>query len=175
MRVATLLLMMVMAVSCKKYQDPPPYADPRLTNPYCNIPAALNYNWGFPGVPDNSICIYPSTVFSGSYFYRDSLYNEAGEVISTDSFPITITVVDTSKVNIVGFCGTNVLKASADKYYKLRLDSTFLQGQHLCDLTDTITGLGSKKGFEDTATIKFTYQLNESSGISYHSGTAVKQ
>lgn len=174
MRWIAFSLLLVLMGSCKKYQDPAPFTDPRLTNPYCNDPAALNYNWGFPGVPDNAICIYPSTIFSGNYTYYDSTYNEAGEVTGSDSFLLTITAVDTSKVTIVGFCGTNTLQAKADKYYKLRIDSTFSQGQHLCSTSDTITGSGSKKNISDS-TIKLSFQLNESTGITHHAGLAIKQ
>jgi hypothetical protein len=169
------LLVFILFGACKKYSDPAPFSDPRINNPYCNVPAALNYNWGFPGIPDNSLCIYPSTFFSGNYFYRDSTFDIGMNFLSQDSFPITITVVDTSRVNISGFCGTNVLQAKTDKFYKIKFDSTFAYGQHLCSSTDTVTGGGSKKDISDTATIKFAYTLLSDTGVSYHIGTATKQ
>ena len=175
MRNLVLWLTLMVIISCKKYKDPSPFTDSRINNPYCNEPAALNYNWGFPGIADNSLCIYPSTFFSGNYFYHDTIYDVSGNVLGQDSFMIAITALDTAKVNISGFCGSNILKATADKYYKLRLDSTFSAGQHVCSTTDTINGEGSKKGFSDTATIKLSYQIHDVSGTSYHAGTAIKQ
>lgn len=175
MRLVPFLLCLLVITSCKKYKDPSPFTDSRITNPYCNDPAALNYNWGFPGIADNSLCIYPSTIFSGNYFYHDTVYDVSGTVLGQDSFMIQISPVDTSKVHITGFCGSNILTATTDKYYKLRLDSTFTDGQHLCNNNDTITGEGNKKGFTDTSTMKLSYQVRDASGVYFHGGTAIKQ
>ncbi len=164
----------LLVFGCKKYTDPQPFTDSRINNPYCNVPSALNYNWGFPGIADNSLCIYPSTFFSGTYFYRDTIYDATGNVMGQDSFQVTITAIDTTAVHITGFCGTNIIKAKANRYYKLVYDSTFVVGQHLCSNDDTLIGGGSKKDFLDTMTVKFNYQINNTSGVSFHAGTANK-
>jgi hypothetical protein len=164
----------VLFASCKKYKDPAPISDSRLTTKYCNDPSAINYNWDFPGVPDNSVCIYPADIFKGTYFYRDSITNEEGSVLKTDSFTLSITQLDTTHLEIIGFCGTNIHTAKANRYFKFVLDSLAGNGQVFCNNKDTIAGNGSKYSISDTNTIKFNYQLLTDTGIVTHTGTAIK-
>jgi len=60
-------------LGCTKWTDTQNASDPRLTQKYCNDPFAVNYNWGFPGIPDNSTCVFPSDVYVGTYVFHDSI------------------------------------------------------------------------------------------------------
>src|SRR5579872_3418748 len=77
--------------SCSKYKDTKATADPRLTNPYCNDTNAVNYNWGFPGKPDSTVCFYPTDVFKGIYTFNDSIFLQPlGIFVRADTFLLTI-------------------------------------------------------------------------------------
>src|ERR1043165_6289024 len=90
--ILSLALVMGFAFSCKKWQDPAPKEDPRLTRPYCNDPEAVNYNWDFPGKPDNSVCFYPSDLFAGTYTFWDTVTHVEKELLlSADSLSVSIT------------------------------------------------------------------------------------
>ena len=136
-------------ISCNKWVDPKPVNDPRLTNPYCNDPAAVNYNWGFPGKPDNTICFYPTDDFKGRYVYYDSIYSEsgstAGNFLYAQTDTLNIYALSHTKLIIIGFCGTDTLKmtavtftASVDTVVGDTLTAT--QGQLLCSSNDTVNG-----------------------------------
>ena len=169
------LCILCLLFSCKPYQDSDPFTDPRLVNKYCNIPSAINYNWNFPGVEDNSTCIFPAQLFSGNYFYRDSIYNSTGLPIGYDSFPLVFTAIDTTRLRIDGFCTGPAITAKANRYYKLVLDSVIKNGQVLCGMPDTISGRGSKTDIYDTTSIKLIYETSNDSTIHFHVGTATKQ
>jgi hypothetical protein len=169
------LLSILFLVSCKKYKDPAPFTDDRIKNKYCNDPSAINYNWDFPGIPDNTVCIYPADIFKGNYFYRDSILNLEGGVLKTDSFPITITQLDSTHLTIAGFCGSNSHSAKATRFFSFVLDSLVGYGQVFCNNKDTISGGGSKFSLSDTSTIQFDYILQTDTGVVIHQGTATKQ
>jgi hypothetical protein len=169
-----IIISLITFISCKKYKDPDPFTDPRIVNKYCNTPSAINYNWNFPGIPDSTTCIFPAQIYHGNYFYRDSTFNNAGLFLDEDSFNLTFIQVDTTRLRIVGFCSTDTIRATANRFYKFTIDSVAKYGQLLCSPTDTISGKGSKFDLSDTTTIKLIYQVATDTGIIYHSGTATK-
>ena len=71
-------------LACTKWADTQKPSDPRLTQKYCNDPFAVNYNWGFPGLPDNSTCIFPSDLYVGTYLFHDSIYSIANVLVDTN-------------------------------------------------------------------------------------------
>lgn len=160
-------------LSCKRYKDPAPFTDPRIVNEYCNIPSAINYNWNFPGIPNDSTCIFPAEIYAGNYFFRDSIFNNAGTFLDQDSFPIVFAQLNDSNMTISGFCPGNLLHATASRFLKFTIDTVIGNGQALCN-ADTIEGGGLKYGLSDSA-IKLVYQVNTDTGIYYHAGTAIKQ
>lgn len=170
-----LLLIVVLASACKKYQDPAPFTDDRIKTPYCNDPTAVNYNWDFPGIPDNTVCIYPTQIFEGNYFYRDSLYDKNGELTKVDSFPIYILALDTVHMKLGGFCPSTEFTAKATRYFQFTIDSLLGDGQDFCGNDDTISGKGKKSGIADTISFKFDYQIQTDTGLVTHTGTAIKQ
>ena len=175
----------VIFYSCKKYKDPPPGSDPRLTHPYCNDPAAVNYNVGFPGKPDISLCFYPSDLFVGTYLCRDTVVvGTSGLFISADSFYINIfrtSTTDKSKIGVSGFCGAGFnLLLTADISYSANVDTTMTdtllvhRGQTFCHPYDTITGTLTRDRIDSTLVlISFTVYSDTATYI--YSGRAIKQ
>ena len=182
---STALLLLSGLVACKKYKDPDG-KDLGLTNKYCNDPLAANFNQGFPGTPDNSVCVYPADTFVGNWMLLDSVflpdlttfvavhnYNLvfAQQSLATDSFR--------NKLSVSGFCSNgNKLNLTANKYNLALTDSLIdqtLGQQFFCQNTDTVSG--SFKVVKDSLTTKMNILLTESnpSGTFIHVGTAIKQ
>lgn len=146
----TVLLLSLIAVvsSCKKWQDPAPQNHPEINTPYCNDPDAVNYNWNFPGKPDNTTCVYPSDLFAGTYRLRDSLYNNADELfLAADSADIVITKVDAKHISVSGLCASGqVITLTAGATYQATVDTlvgdstTISAGQIFCRSQDTVVG-----------------------------------
>jgi len=168
--------------SCAKWKDPKPVNDPRLTNPYCNDPTAVNYNLGFPGKPDNTTCFYPSDLFAGSYLVHDSIYlSPSGLFIAADSFIINISKLSSTKIGIIGFCpSSKQLILTAGPTYVATVDTTvgdtatLNQGQTLCRIQDTLNGTISKD-MVDSTLLHITLQVVSDTGISELVGIARKQ
>lgn len=174
-------LWVVLAIqSCHKYKDPAAVSDPRLNNPYCNDPNAVNYNWGFPGKPDNTVCFYPTDLFHGVYELRDSVtFKKTGFFISCDTFLITITRQSSTKMSVSGFCGSgNSIIMTAGLLYNATVDTligdttTTMKGQALCSLADTVNGTFTKDRLNDSF-IYINLTVSSDTGvISSHIGTA---
>jgi hypothetical protein len=168
--------------SCAKWKDPAPVNDPRLTNPYCNDPAAVNYNWGFPGKPDNSICFYPNSLFVGSYMYYDSVYKDT-LFLGADSFLINISSPDTSHTRIFlnGMCGHTLL-LTALPGYQATVDTvvgdtaTANSGQlGFCRQQDTLSGIISRDRLDSPTVLHISFQVASDTGLTTHIGSAKKQ
>lgn len=167
------------AVSCLKANDPPPAKpNPNLKNHYCNDPRAINYNWGFPGIPDNTVCIYPVDSFLGQWSLTDSVFHadSSFDYLLTGTLNFTATE-DSSKTHlkVLGFCNnSSPLFATADKYGYAGIDSMNNEtaGQLLCSASDTVTG-----SFQFLMNTKDTLriQLNiTGANAGYHKGIAHK-
>ena len=164
--------------SCAKWHDPKPYNDPNLTNPYCNDPAAVNYNWGFPGKPDNTICFYPNSLFVGTYMYHDSIYKDT-LFLGADSFLITISK-DTShtQMTLSGICG-NSISLTALPGYQAYVDTnagdtaTPHQGWIFCRPVDTLSGYINRDRLDSPTVLHFYLQVASDTGITTHTGSAI--
>jgi hypothetical protein len=174
MQLRILALLLLCLGACKKYKDPDPFTDSRIKNKYCNIPTAINYNWDFPGIEDNSTCIFPAQIYKGNYLFHDTITTELGEFVSKDSFMVSFLQIDSTRLTVSGFCGLNLHYAKATRFFKFTLDSLIGNGQLFCNNKDTIVGGGSKIGLQDTSTIQIVYQLQTDTGVVFHKGTAVK-
>jgi hypothetical protein len=166
--------------ACKKYKDPPAATpDPRLTNHYCNDPRAVNYNRGFPGIPDNTTCIYPVDSFIGTWAILDSVFRVDQSYDTFENKTLTFAATeDTSLTHLAigGWCSAKILLATANKYQRADLDSmnATTGGQLLCSVADTISGyFFLKAGSADT--LLFQLQVNSGSGIHLHKGRGVRQ
>jgi len=178
----------VFVLSCIKYKDTKATPDPRLTNPYCNDPTAVNYNWGFPGTPDNSVCFYPTDVFNGTWEYHDSVFVQpSGLFIYADSFVMTITKLSKTEMAVSGFCSNGgVLKLTAGLLFIATVDTTVGdsllnatvnadEGQYFCTSADTVNGYFKKDIISDSI-MSIVLTVNSDTGvISTHIGTAYKK
>ncbi len=166
--------------ACKKWQDPAPTNDPRLTNPYCNDPEAVNYNWGFPGKPDNSLCFYPKDLFLGDYLFVDSIYiTSSNTFIHSDSLILHIysRAGSNSKIAVVGFCGADSLKLTAGASYIATIDTLIgdtltYRGQQWCRVVDTVNGTIYNSRVDTLLHINL--QIISDTGITTHMGKAKK-
>ena len=170
-------------VSCKKYKDPAPRTDPRLTTHYCNDPIAANYNVGFPGVPDNTVCVYPRDLFVGKWLCHDSIFLSSGRYAFSDSFIITINPVTGSllKIAVNGFCPSgNIISMTAGPTYIATVDSTIgdtttlTRGQAFCRIKDTLSGTITKDKVDSTL-LHIALQVISDTGMTTHVGSAIKQ
>lgn len=170
----TVLVGTTFLISCEKWQDHPA-KDLGLTSRYCNIPSAINYNIGFPGIEDNSVCIFPSTPFVGNYHYRDSIYNNAEELRIGDSLNFDIAVIDSFRLAINHFCSnTNQLKFVANRYYRAESDSILGAGtQKMCRDADTLSGKLEYRPSDSSLYIEWT--VLSDTGIYKHRGRAYKK
>ena len=171
--------------SCKKYADPAPGSAPQLTNPYCNDPAAVNYNVGFPGKPDNTTCIYPSDLFAGTYWFHDTVrIISSGLFISADSFEVRIThasSTDKAKIGVSGFCGGSVqLLFTANATYTATSDTTIGDtttlhiGQRFCNVYDTLQGTLTRDRVSDSV-LYIDFKVYSDTATYSHQGVATKK
>jgi hypothetical protein len=178
----SLLLIAALAgwVSCTKYKDKkgPAFTG---TNHYCNDPNAANYNWGFPGIPDSTVCIYPTDLFAGKYQFIDSVFLQSnGYFIFVDTFTLTFYKLSLTKLGVTGFCSTAdtfYLTAGADfvaTVDTLEGDSITNQGQKFCVLGDTVNGTFTKDRIFDSLMYLSLQVISDTGAITNHIGTAKK-
>ncbi len=168
------------SLSCNKWSDPTPVTDPRLTNPYCNDPDAVNYNWGFPGKPDNTICFYPSDIFNGTYLFTDSVYLTSSNLfIYTQTETLYVSKQSKTKLLITGLCsGGNSLSLTAHSDFTATIDTTvgdttiINRGQLLCRTVDTATGTFTYNRFDSLLHVSF--QVINDTGTTTHIGKGRK-
>jgi hypothetical protein len=173
-------------LSCKKWQDKPGIPDPRINErKYCNDPRAINYNWGFPGVSDSTVCMYPAQVFKGKYIYTDSIYfpDFTQDTLHPEkTYTLLINEISYNKLSLEGFCeGNQAIFLTASRYnYRATIDTTIHSsdttvdyGQFFCRQLDTLTGYLSKSQGDSThLLIEFT--VVSDTGIRIHKGTALR-
>jgi len=179
--------------SCAKYKDSKGYTDPRLTRPYCNDPAAVNYNDSFPGRPDDSTCIYPADEFAGTYIFHDSIYNDSNLFIAYDSLVLRIKAVNDSQFAMLGFNNDTIhwdtltaqitLTAYVDTSKPWGIDTNTGVAGWLMYTTpspcgglacDTLSGTMTRDPI-DTSIVHVSFVVVGSTGANTHAGTAYKQ
>lgn len=176
--------LLIMACSKADTSDPQNINSEQLDRPYCNDPEAINYNYTFPGKPDNSICYYPTQVFRGTYLFIDTIYDSDNKVRRIESIAINLSATSNTELTLNGLCGSNnPLKITADRFFKATLDSTIIEkngiiynlnGQYLCTQSDTVSGYMIKNKI-DTNKLTFSFSVASDSGYSYHRGTGILQ
>lgn len=168
----------VLVISCKKWKDPAAVNDPRLTNPYCNNPLAVNYNWGFPGKPDSTVCFFPSDIFRGTYIFNDSIFLPDNTYVSFRVDTFSIYAVSENKIALVGFCSSHSdsIKLTGLATYQATVDTVaaLLTGQTLCRVVDTVNGTITKDQI-DTTVLHVNFSVASDTGVNLHFGNAIKQ
>ncbi|PZF70844.1 hypothetical protein [Taibaiella soli] len=173
------IIIIILAVTgflaCKKYSDPQGQSDPRLSRPYCNDPVAVNYNWDFPGTPNDSVCFYPSQVFSGTYSYQDSVYLPDNSLAYVTPVTMHLWPLTRTNIRITGFCPNgDSLNFTATRYYTASNDTLLGLGVPICSNLDTLTGTLTKYQTNDTFML-VDFTVVSDTGTTYHRGTAYKQ
>ncbi len=169
-------------ISCSKSESNK--SDDRLaTNKYCNDPEAINYNSGFPGTPDNSICIFPTQVFKGGYLFYDSVLDADFKLKQIDTLNLIISATNNTKLELAGFCN-GIITLTSNRYYESVIDSLHLEngglnnvlnGQYLCGNTkDTVSGM-IRKSKSDSTKITLNFTVASASGITHHQGSGTKK
>ena len=181
-KIITILLLLLTGLgvySCKKYEDKPAVQDPRLSNKYCNDPSAVNYNWNFPGTPDNSVCFYPTDVFAGVYELHDSIFLKAsGLYVFADTVTLTIQRNDKTKMAVYGFCsGGESLAMTANLLFSASIDTTVgdsitFRGQRFCSAGDTVNWTLTKDRINDSIIYLNLVVSSDTGVITNHIGTA---
>lgn len=170
-------------LACEKYKDPNPAEDDdRLTNPYCNDPRAVNYNHGFPGKPDNSVCIFPIDLFNGNWTFTDTVYAADESILFTETVNLQIATVENdesvSKLRLSGWCGNETLVLTANKLKEANadtLDNGLEPGwQVICNQQDTFTFLKLHYDLFDSSFINVNISVRNANGLRHHRGTAVR-
>ncbi len=161
--------------SCQKWHDPKGYTDPRLTNPYCNDPLAVNYNWGFPGRPDDSVCYYPTDFYRGRFIYTDSIYLSDNTYSYSKVDTLWFTALSKVDIEGTGFCSfADSFHFLVDNTIKATLDTVVGGfGPSFCDPTDTVNGYITIDPI-DSSLYHFNLTVNGTAGITYHLGSAIK-
>lgn len=169
---------LTLVVSCQKWKDSKPFTDPRINNPYCNDPNAVNYNWGFPGRPDDSVCFYPTDVYVGKYLFVDSVLHSDNSFFYADSLTLHFYALSQTKMAILGFCSAgDSLKLTVDRSMNAVIDSVIVGfGQSFCRTADTVSGT-IEKVLTDTTNKTFTvnFTVVSDTGVNFHTGTIIKQ
>lgn len=166
-------------IACKKGDPKPTKGDDRLTNPYCNDPSAVNYNWGFPGIPDNSVCIYPVDTFLGSWQFLDSIFAEDSSFLEYQPKILVFTASeDTAHIHLAiqGWCPSEILYAVANKYGNAIVDTLAgdFKGQIICNQQDSVSGVFNTFTYKkDSMSINLSVQ--NSGTLQIHRGWAIKQ
>jgi hypothetical protein len=179
--IITLTVWSCILFSCEKYHDPAPqtiiYPHGQV---YCNDPTAVNYNWGFPGNIDNTICFFPTDVFKGNYLYRDSVYRDDTLFIRADSFYLTFAPISHQKMTVSGFCSNgNKLTLTAGLTYVATIDTlegdslTINYGQVMCRSQDTVAG-SITRDLIDSALVHISFVVASDTGVTTHYGSARK-
>jgi hypothetical protein len=178
-RVLCTVLVLLVVHSCKKWSDPAPVTDSRLVNPYCNDPEAVNFNWGFPGKPDNSICFYPTDIFKGTYQMIDSVYNlRDGFFMTANPVTLRLFALSKKKLALVGFCGLDTIRFTATPTYVATLDtligdSLTIRGQYWCRMQDTVNGTISYNRLDSFLYVNLI--VTSDSGEANHTARARRQ
>jgi len=168
--------------ACKKYEDPPATnGDDRLTNHYCNNPYAINYNWGFPGIPDSTVCIFPNDRLTGSWLFNDTVLLPDSSIAEIVLRQLVFTSrEDTSRnhLAVTGFCNNGqALQITADRYGNILTDTLIEYtdgGQFFCSESDTISGQMNFY-FQSDSLLKINLSVLSPDGLQYHTGTGIKQ
>lgn len=164
--------------SCKPTDYSAAAPDTLSTRFYCNDPEAVNYNWGFPGQENNSLCFYPSDAFAGRYEFTDSIYQDDGSFDSAGSlrtYALTLRVLNRQQFSLSGFCaGGDSQRLTATRFFRATIDTTTVNGQALCRPQDSVLGTFTRT-LEDTSRLRIELRVVSDTGITIHRGTAYRQ
>lgn len=172
-----LSIIVVIISACEKYSDKKGGdIKDQLNRKYCNIPHAINYNWNFPGIEDNTTCYFAYEYFQGNWTFVDTIKKQ-DEIIQIDTLVISFehNNADTTYGTIFlnGWCANEKLKLIADRFYNVVTD-TMENGekyQVVCNNQDTISGTISKD-ISDSTKLSIKLNVTNANGTFLHVGNA---
>ncbi|MCB0696444.1 MAG: hypothetical protein KDC07_03720 [Chitinophagaceae bacterium] len=181
-KISIFIVVALLVYSCSKKAPFDTVTEDDLATHYCNDPLAINYNHGFPGTPDNSVCVYPTEVFTGTYSLTDSIYNGEYELDTILYYTIGFKANSLTELRMYGFCPSgDSVRLTADRYYKALVDSTLslpdsnmVEGHVFCRAVDTIKGTINKY-IGDSTMLRINLTIASDTGVNYHIGTGVKK
>lgn len=175
----TAALSAMILYACSKYKDPPNANPVETGRHYCNDSRAINYNWGFPGTPDNDTCVYPVDSMLGNWKFTDSIFLPNGNLQEVTTRNLNFTSTEDTvfrHMAVSGWCSGAPIHITVDKYSFAYTDTLIegAYGQLLCAVTDTVTGNFKKREAQrDTMDIDLTLSAPE--GVTRHKGIALRQ
>lgn len=177
---AAIIIICCSAVSCSKVEEQQsPDISGQLTSHYCNDPDAANYNVGFPGIPDNSVCVYPYDKFLGEWEVHDSIFkaDSSFHEVIIRHFNIQAATFDTNKTAMMihDWCSTPI-EIFCNKYGKAYIKNMLDypdSAQVVCS-NDSIMGTFTLINNEDSA-MRISLINKNTVGHFFHKSTAVKR
>ncbi len=140
--------------SCEKHEDKP-IKDWDGEGFYCNDPEAVNYNWGFPGNINDSLCIYPTDLFVGDWILTDTVFNDTFAIVEIQERTISfVNKSDDSMSHLMelqGYCNNNTpIVLQANRFMLASLVDLIEDdlGQLGCDGESILTGFIRLKDFQ---------------------------
>ena len=174
-----LLAVFIGVISCEKYTDKKGEdLSDQLTNKYCNIPYAVNYNWNFPGIADNATCFFAYEFFDGNWKFIDTVRQDS-VLIRIDTLQISFErdVTDTAYTAIFmnGWCANSTIRFITDRFYNA-LSDTMPNGdnfQVVCASFDTIQASISKSIIDSTQ-LSIKFDVINNNGKYQHTGVGIR-
>ncbi len=125
---------------------------------------AVNYNWGFPGTPADSLCIFPATVLEGTYTVYDSLYDAADSFQSASIYlGVSLTQIGKQSVRMSQYCSDDITLL-CDAYLNILNDTAQRQNWVMCQ-SDSLEFRGVKQGID---TPNFTLRMNKYRDLDFY-------
>src|SRR5690554_1322158 len=132
--------------SCEKYEDKA-NKDWDGDEFYCNDPEAVNYNWGFPGEINDSLCIYPTELFVGDWIMIDTVFNDTLAIIDIQQRAVSFVNKSDDSLNhlieLEGYCEDHsTIIFQANRFMLASVLDILVDdlGQLNCDGESIITG-----------------------------------
>lgn len=132
--------------ACEKYEDLPK-GDYDADGYYCNDARAINYNVGFPGIANDSICVFPVEPFEGNWTMIDTLLDDEMEIISTHQGQVSLVPIENDSIDnlfiMEGYCDNNFAITFQANRYLLGMVFDNIEdeiGHFDCDGTSILTG-----------------------------------
>lgn len=173
-------ILALLMTGCSKTADTKPDISDQLSGKYCNIPAAVNYNWGFPGIEDNTTCIFATSYYEGNWAFVDTVALPDETVVRIDTLLLNFSKIasDTTQrlMHMAGWCGSENLIMDVDRYYMATTDSfdNNLGWQKICSNQDSLH-VSIRKDLYDTSKLYITITQYNDLGNFTHKGNGTRQ
>lgn len=172
---------LLLLTACSKSGDKKgPDISDQLNRKYCNIPGAVNYNWNFPGIEDNSTCFFATSFYEGNWMFVDTVKSHDETVIRIDTLGLSFQKIEQDltyqKMHMTGWCGTESLIIDVDRFYLARTDSfDNNQGwQKICNNRDSVF-VEMRKSIYDTTQLTINIIQYLPTSVLYHSGSGIRK